>query len=136
MKSFTEKFKETDFVQIRNFLIVGVAVTAFDFVLLKLLKDGLNFHYLLAAGLAFLISTLLNYILSMKFVFKGREGRSRREEFTVFAILCAMGLALTELFMWFFVGRLELHYMLAKLFTTFLVTLWSFFSRKVFLEQR
>lgn len=135
MKKFAEKLKGTDIVQIRNFLIVGVAVTAFDFVMLKLLADGLKLHYLLAAGLAFLISTLLNYLLSMKFVFKGRQGRSRREEFSVFLILCAMGLALTELFIWLFVGKLELHYMLAKLFTTFFVTLWSFFSRKIFLER-
>ncbi|NMA94061.1 MAG: GtrA family protein [Clostridiales bacterium] len=130
-----DKLKGTDIVQIRNFLIVGVVVTAFDFVMLKFLTDGLKLHYLIAAGLAFLISTVLNYLLSMKFVFQGREGRSRREEFIVFAILCGMGLALTELFMWLFVGKLELHYMLAKLFTTFFVTLWSFLSRKIFLER-
>ena len=91
---------------------------------------------LAAAALAFTISTIINYILSMTFVFKGREGRDKKEEFIVFAILNLIGLGLTTLLMWLLVDKAGLYYMFAKVFTSATVMFWSFFSRKIFLEQR
>ena len=132
LKTLYDKY----FKQIRNFVIVGCSVTLLDFVLLHAFVERANIWYLAAAALAFIISTAVNYILSMKFVFRGREGRDKKEEFTVFAILNLIGLGLTTLLMWLLVDKAHLHYMFAKVFTSATVMFWSFFSRKIFLEQR
>lgn len=123
------------FRQVRNFLIVGCTVTLADFVLLRVLTENAGMWYLASAALSFTISTMINYLLSMKFVFKGRQGRSRGEEFAVFAALNLIGLGLTTLLMWLFVDKAGLYYMLAKVFVTGIVMFWSFFSRKIFIEQ-
>ena len=132
LKTLYDKY----FKQIRNFVIVGCSVTLLDFVLLHAFVERANIWYLAAAALAFIISTAVNYILSMKFVFRGREGRDKKEEFTVFAILNLIGLGLTTLLMWLLVDKAGLYYMFAKVFTSATVMFWSFFSRKIFLEQR
>ena len=132
LKALYDKY----FKQVRNFGIVGCTVTLLDFIMLHAFVEKVNMWYLAAAALAFIISTVINYILSMKFVFKGREGRSRKEEFIVFAILNLIGLGLTTLLMWLLVDRAGLYYMFAKVFTSATVMFWSFFSRKIFLEQR
>ena len=123
------------FNQLFRFGIVGCTVTLLDFILLHVLVERAEMWYLASAALAFTISTVVNYILSMRFVFKGREGRSKKEEFVVFAILNLIGLGLTTLLMWLLVDKVGLYYMFAKVFTSATVMFWSFFSRKIFLEQ-
>ena len=136
MTETIRKLYDKYFRQLRNFVIVGCTVTLLDFIMLHLFVERAEMWYLAAAALAFIISTVINYILSMKFVFKGREGRSRKEEFIVFAILNLIGLGLTTLLMWLLVDKAHLYYMFAKVFTSATVMFWSFFSRKIFLEQR
>ena len=136
MTETIRKLYDKYFRQLRNFVIVGCTVTLLDFIMLHLFVERAEMWYLAAAALAFIISTVINYILSMKFVFRGREGRSKKEEFTVFAILNLIGLGLTTLLMWLLVDKAHLYYMFAKVFTSATVMFWSFFSRKIFLEQR
>lgn len=123
------------FNQVRNFLIVGFTVTAIDFVLLHTLTERLHLFYLVSTIISFTISTIINYILSMTFVFKGREGRSKSNEFITFAVLNTIGLGLTTLLMWIFVSKMHIYYMFGKVLTTGIVMFYSFFSRKIFLEQ-
>ena len=132
LKALYDKY----FKQVRNFGIVGCTVTLLDFIMLHLFVEKAGMWYLASAALAFTISTVINYLLTMKFVFKGREGRNKKEEFAVFAILNLIGLGLTTLLMWLLVDKAGLYYMFAKVFMSATVMFWSFFSRKIFLEQR
>ncbi len=136
MTEWIKTLYDKHFKQVRNFLIVGCTVTLIDFVLLRVFTEHVHIWYLASAVISFIISTIINYILSMRFVFKGREGRSKSSEFTIFAVLNLIGLGLTTLLMWLFVEKGGLYYMFAKVFTTGIVMFWSFFSRKIFLEQR
>ena len=103
MTETIRKLFDKYFKQLRNFVIVGCTVTLLDFIMLHVFVERVEMWYLAAAALAFTISTVINYLLSMKFVFKGREGRDKREEFIVFAILNLIGLGLTTLLMWLLV---------------------------------
>ena len=135
MTETLRKLYDKYFRQLRNFVFVGCSVTLLDFIMLHLFVERAGMWYLASAALAFTISTVINYLLSMKFVFKGREGRDKKEEFLVFAILNLIGLGLTTLLMWLLVDKAGLYYMFAKVFTSATVMFWSFFSRKIFLEQ-
>ena len=84
---------------------------------------------------SFIVSVVINYALSMKYVFDHREGMSRKREFTIFAILSAVGLGLNDLYMFIGVTMLNIGYQAMKLISTFLVTWYNFFSRKKFLSN-
>ena len=59
---------------------------------------------------------------------------SRKREFTIFAILSAIGLGLNDLYMFIGVGLLNMGTMAMKLISTFFVTWYNYFSRRKFLD--
>ena len=119
--------------QFAKFAAVGIISFAVDWLLLVLLVEGLRCDYLLATTVSFLVSVALNYALSMRYVFDHRDDMSRKREFTIFAILSAVGLGLNDVFMFVGVTMLNIAYQAMKVIATFCVTWYNFFSRKKFL---
>lgn len=89
----------------------------------------------ISAGVSYCVSTVFNYVASMRYVFAHREGLSRKREFIIFVTLSVIGLGLNEAIMWLG-GRLvgDEWYMLTKVVATALVMFWNFFSRKRWLD--
>ena len=85
-------------------------------------------------ALVILDGVIVNYILSIRYVFDRREDMSRKREFTIFAVLSAIGLGLTDLFMFVGVAFLSIGYQAMKLISTFMVTWYNYFSRRKFLS--
>ena len=83
---------------------------------------------------SFIVSVIINYVLSMRYVFDHREGMSRKREFTIFTILSVIGLGLNDLYMFVGVTFLSIGYQAMKAIATFLVTWYNYFSRRFFLE--
>ena len=121
--------------QFAKFAAVGIISFAVDWLLLVLLVEGLRCDYLLATTVSFLASVALNYALSMRYVFDHRDDMSRKREFTIFAILSAVGLGLNDVFMFVGVTMLNIAYQAMKVIATFCVTWYNFFSRKKFLAS-
>lgn len=121
--------------QILKFGIVGVICTIIDFGVTILLKEVFHTWYLFANGAGFTVSVVVNYILSMKYVFRGKKGANKIKEFIIFAVLSIIGLLLSELIMWIAVDRMQLHYVLSKVGATALVMIFNFVTRKIFLED-
>ncbi|RLK63943.1 GtrA family protein [Atopobacter sp. AH10] len=123
--------------QIIKFGMVGVMATLIDFALLSFLVEVCQINYLLAAAISFIASTIFNYLASMRYVFSSRFGKEQRhQEASLFLVLSLIGLALNQFFMWFFVEKCGLFYVLAKILATVLVMAWNFISRKIWLEAR
>ena len=104
-----------------------------------------------AAFFGFTISLIFNYVCSMKFVFVHDENMDRRKEFTIFAVLSLIGLALNEalilgvLFVFDNVPFLQTGFngllwnfkeMLGKIFATGVVMVYNFITRKIFIEKK
>ncbi|MDR0763313.1 MAG: GtrA family protein [Bacteroidales bacterium] len=120
-------------IQFFRGIFVGVICVLSDMLILYLLVELAEMHYLLANLIAFFVGTALNYILSILWVFTSRGDYSRQKEFLLFSIIGAVGLALNSLFMWVFTDGFGLFYMVSKIITTILVYIWNFFSRKYIL---
>ncbi len=116
-----------------KFAAVGLVSFAVDWALLVLMVEVWGVNYLLGTTISFIASIALNYALSMRYVFDHRDDISRKREFTVFAILSAIGLGLTDLVMFVGVAVLNIAYVAMKVIATFCVTWYNFFSRKRFL---
>lgn len=120
--------------QFLKFALVGFASLAVEYLFLGYFLQALSMDYLLATTIAFIISIVVNYILSMKYVFSHKEGMSRKREFTIFAVLSAIGLGLNDLYMFIGVSLLNVGTMAMKLISTFFVTWYNYFSRRKFLD--
>lgn len=122
-------------MQLFKFGIVGVVATLLDFLFLFLFTDVFGLYYLFSAALSFVLSTLFNYAASMRFVFSSKFSKDEKsKELVLFVILSVIGLVLNQFLMWFFVEKIALYYMAAKIVATFFVMAWNFISRKVWLE--
>ena len=101
----------------REILAYGAASAiafACDFGTLAFLVQGLGWHYLVAATVAFLVGAAVAYVLSIKYVFQFRRIDDRRAEFAGFAAIGAIGLAVNAGAMFAGVEWLGMHYLLAK----------------------
>lgn len=120
--------------QFSKFAVVGITSLAADYILLLVLVELLHVDFLIATSASFLASVVVNYFLSMRYVFSRRDDLSRKREFTIFAVLSAVGLGLNDLFMFVGVAVLSIGYQVMKLISTFMVTWYNFFSRRRFLD--
>ena len=91
-------------------------------------------NYLVSATVSFTVSVVFNYMASMRYVFRHKEGMSRRREFVIFVVLSVIGLAINNLCMWAGVELLGVHYLVVKIFATAVVMVWNFVTRKKFLD--
>ena len=122
-------------IQLIKFGIVGVIATLIDLAVLMLLKEFMHVDVLVASAVAFSISVIANYILSMLFVFKSR-GNSKVKEFLVFVILSIGGLLLNQFIMWLGTEIMTAYYLWVKVFALVFVPIYNFVTRKIFLEKK
>ena len=119
--------------QFLKFAVVGLISFAVDWLLLVVLTDLCHVDYLVSTSVSFIVSVALNYALSVRYVFPHRDDMSHKREFTIFAILSAIGLGLTDVFMFVGVTMLNVAYQAMKIIATFCVTWYNYFSRRKFL---
>lgn len=120
--------------QFMKFGIVGVIAFLIDYGTMIFLTEVFGVPYLISTTISFVVSVIFNYLASMRFVFKRKDDMSRRREFIIFVALSVVGLILNDVFMWLMVEFLFIDYRLSKIVVTFLVAVWNFVSRKIFLE--
>ena len=122
-------------IQLIKFGIVGVIATLIDLAALMVLKEILDVDVLAASAVAFSVSVIANYILSMLFVFKGSDN-SKVKEFIVFVALSIGGLLLNQFIMWIGTEIMMLYYLWVKVFACIFVPIYNFITRKIFLEKK
>ena len=120
--------------QFMKFAAVGLISFGIDWGMLIALVEWLHVGFLMSTTISFITSVVVNYWLSLKYVFDHREGMSRKREFTIFTILSIIGLGLNDLYMFVGVAFLNIGYQMMKGIATFLVTWYNYFSRRRFLE--
>ena len=143
--------------QILKFGVVGIISFIVDFVITMavstLLRTSVGMTTsqaaLVGAFFGFVLSVIVNYILSMKYVFERREDLDRKKEFTIFVVLSIIGLGINELIILFciylvYANWAWLHNLIgatlatagAKIVATAVVMVYNFVTRKIFLENK
>ena len=122
--------------QIMKFGVVGVICFFIDYGLMIFLTEAMNISYLISSGISFTVSVIVNYILSLKYVFVAEEGNNKIVEFLIFVLLSTIGLGINQLLMWMCVERLNIFYMISKIAVTGIVMVYNFITRKLILEKK
>lgn len=116
-----------------RYAVVGAVATVFDYGTVVLLVSGLSWNYLWANALGYAVGTVVNYFLSVRWVFARRSVGSPWAEFFLFTTAGLGGLGISQLVLWTGVEQLGLHYTVAKAFAVGGHFFWNFASRKVML---
>ena len=128
---------------------MGLFCFLIDFGITTGFTNLLGIHYLISKFLGFVVSAVVNYLLSIKFVFTQKKEMDKKKEFTVFLILSAFGLLINEIVMYLCIdgiyarsGQLQelvSHanmVALSSILATGIVMVYNFISRKLFLERK
>ena len=122
--------------QMIKFGFVGFLCFFIDYGIMVLLTEVAGIVYLVSSACSFAVSVIVNYILSVTFVFETDKEKSRIKEFIVFVFLSIIGLGINQLCMWFGVELLHISYLIVKIGATAVVMVYNFISRKLIIEKK
>jgi len=119
------------FLQLFRYVFVGGTAFVVDFGFLYFFSDICGIYYLISAVLSFIISVLVNYIMSTKWVFNQDNIDNRLVEFNLFILISTIGLVFTEILLYFFTDIIGLYYLISKIISAIIVLFWNFLARRV-----
>ena len=119
-------------IQLLRYFVSGGVAFLVDAGLLTLLTECFGQERLLVwTAIAFLVGLGVTYLFSI--AWDNRSVKNKGVEAGIFVLIGVVGFFLTELFMWLFATKLDLHYLLSKVITTVLVFIWNFVAKKTIL---
>lgn len=137
MNSLRSKIsKGTLLGQFTRYLFTGGLAFIADFGLFALCLYVFEWHYLLANLVGLIAGLILNYALSVAWVFadcKRTLEKKKFAEFVIFTLIGIAGVGINQLLMFIMVGQLELLEMLSKMIAAIIVLMWNFGARKLVL---
>ena len=122
--------------QIIKFGFVGFLCFFIDYGIMVFLTEALKINYLISSGCSFSVSVIVNYILSIKFVFDADRDANKVKQFLVFLFFSIGGLIINQIVMWVAVDLLGIFYMISKIGATAIVMIYNFITRKLFIEKK
>ena len=122
--------------QLVKFGGVGFLCFLIDFAILSLLTEAFKVNYLVSSAIAFSVSVIVNYVLSVVFVFDVDRQNNKKRNFILFVIFSVIGLILTELIMKLGVDIISWDYRIVKIAATAIIMIYNFVTRKLFLEKK
>jgi len=139
--SRSNKYKQITFEFLR-YLLAGGFIFIIDITVLYLTKTFIFYKLghigiLLATAVSFICVLILNYIFSFIFVFKQIDEKAQRNKvrsIAIFIVIGITGLLLTEICM--HIGIIvfgEEWYLAVKAVTSWVVFIWNYIGRKVFI---
>lgn len=122
--------------QVVRYLFTGGVAFLLDFGLFVLCFYAFEWHYLLANLIGLVAGLVINYILSVVWVFvacKRTLERNKGLEFALFALVGIAGVGLNQLLMYLMVDEFGLNELVSKMIAAVLVLIWNFGARKLML---
>lgn len=126
-------------------LVVGFIAFVVDAGLMIILKEFAGIQAVWASVISFIFGLIINYILSVFWVFRKSNVDNPFKRFAIFAVCALVGMALNSFIIWLFdvpfarsaiLGGLfavERYYIIGKIVATVVVFIWNFLSRKLLL---
>jgi putative flippase GtrA len=120
------------FFQLFRYVIAGGGLFLIDVVLFYVFAVFLNINYLAVNSTLFLFGSVLNYILSYKWVFLNSNIDSHSRNIKVLLLVLLFSLLLSNLQLYFYIEILTLDKLDSKLLSAAVVFIWNFLARKYF----
>lgn len=115
--------------EIIKFLISGGICFAIDYGTMIFFTEVLGVNYLLSAAFSFTLSVIINYIMSIYWVFDSANKKNRKT-IIIFIGSSIVGLLLNQILMYFCVQKIFLDYRVAKIISTIIVMIWNYIAKR------
>ena len=115
--------------EIIRFLIAGTATLIIDYGVLVALTEYCHVHYILSATISFILAVIANYYICLTWVFQNSRKQSERQ-FFFFVVTSIIALILNLCIIKVAADYLKMHYIIAKVAATVIVTLWNYITKK------
>jgi len=124
-------FKKTGktYLQFLRYAILGNISNVFDFACLYVLTEFAGFHYTISASISFIVGVLINYIINVLWIFNRKEHHIHIE-ITLVILISFVGLCLNVTIIYILVEYANIHYIITKAISAFIVMFWNFYTRK------
>lgn len=122
--------------QFVRYMVTGGLAFAVDYGLFVLCYDNFGLHYLIANLVGLVAGLVINYIMSVVWVFsecKRVLENKKTAEFGIFAVVGIAGIGINQLLMYLMVGNLDWNAKVSKIVAAALVLMWNFGARKLML---
>jgi putative flippase GtrA len=113
-----------------KYFIVGGAAALVDLGGFLWLTSSLRIQWFAAACTSFTLATLVNYILSITFVFRSGVRFRRHQEVALVFLVSLVGLACNQIVLGLMIVQVGLPKVEAKLAATSAVFIWNYMARK------
>ena len=125
--------------QFLRYFVTGGLAFVVDFGAFALALYCFEIHYLLANLIGLMFGNVVNYLLSLGWVFSAEKRKMEKHriiEIIVFVAISLVGMGLNEFLMYIFVGILALQEMFSKVVAAIVVLLYNFLARKFILFKK
>lgn len=117
---------------VRQFILyglIGLVAMGIDFALTYSLTEYLGWYYLLSVVVAFIIASMVNFVLQKKFTFRCTE-KNIVKQYLLFAVIGVFGMLINVVTVFVSVEYFQLWYMYGKVIATFIAFFWNFGANK------
>jgi putative flippase GtrA len=140
IKKLRDRFPRKSLMgQFLRYMVTGGVAFVADFGLFALCLYGFGWHYLLANLVGLVAGLVLNYAMSILWVFTACKRILKTQkgiEFVLFALVGIAGVGINQLLMYLMVDGMALNEMLSKIIAAALVLMWNFGARKLLLFKK
>ena len=113
---------------VRYFFVGGVSSLT-DLVIFSVGVKLLEFRWLYVAISSFVIATLVNYILGIRYVFESRIRFRKSTEILLVFIVSGFGLCINLVALWFLIEFFKIDEILSKIYAVATTFFWNYAAR-------
>jgi len=113
-----------------KYIGVGSIAAFVDISIFTVFAKLLGFNYLIVALVSFTIATLVNYVLSIKYVFKSGARFTKGTEIFAVYIVSFFALVINEIILYVLIDLLFIEMIFSKIIATGIVFSWNYLIRK------
>jgi putative flippase GtrA len=120
-----------------KYAVVGGIATLSDISILYILVNYFSIYYLYGTIIGFLVGSIVNYFISVNWVFSSRRFRDNFTlEFGSYILISTTVLGFTVFSMWVLTDILGLYYLYSRIILIFFTYILNFSLRKYFLHRK
>lgn len=116
-------------MRIVKYFSVGGVAAAVDIGLFSIFASYLGWPWIAVSVVTFILATLTNYYLSIKFVFKSGSRHKKYIEVIGVFIVSVLALLVNQLALYVAIKVFNLHLILSKIVATGIVFFWNYYGR-------
>lgn len=135
-KKINNLIKKNISVNFYKYIGVGSIAALVDISIFTVFAKLLGFNYLIVALVSFAIATLVNYFLSIKYVFKSGARYTKSTEIFAVYIVSFFALLINEIILYVLIDLLFIEMIFSKIMATGIVFSWNYLIRKNYIFKK